>query len=166
MSLSAHQSSRMKSDTWLTPREIVFALGDFDLDPCCPPVMPWSTATRMISLPEDGLAADWHGRVWLNPPFGREAAKWLAKLKQHGNGIALVPARTETRMFYEHVWMGASAVCFLKGRPHFCHEDGSRASFNSGAPIALVAYGVQNVLALRQSELGVVVQWNPNGGAE
>lgn len=37
MSLSSHQSARMKNDEWLTPPEIVRALGPFDLDPCSPP---------------------------------------------------------------------------------------------------------------------------------
>ena len=160
-SLSGHQSSRMKSDTWLTPPEIIAALGPFDLDPCCPKSMPWRTANTMISLPTDGLLVPWFGRVWLNPPFGRQAAIWLARLAEHGNGIALIPARTETQMFYDHVWAHADAVCFLRGRPHFHRGDGSKASFNSGAPIALIAYGDNNADKLRSSGLGVVVDW-PN----
>jgi hypothetical protein len=88
-------------------------------------------------------------------------------MTEHGNGIALIPARTETAMFYESVWLGASAVCFLKGRPHFHRVDGTRAAFNSGAPICLVAYGAENVAALERAALGVVVRWttqdtNPN----
>lgn len=95
-------------------------------------------------------------RVWLNPPFGRAAAKWLRKLADHGNGIALIPARTETAMFTESVWQRADAVLFLHGRPHFHRPDGSRAAFNSGAPICLVAYGIANVVALSRSRLGTV----------
>lgn len=60
--------------TWLTPPEIIRALGEFDLDPCCPPAMPWSTAKKMVCRPDDGLAVTWEGRVWLNPPYGRERA--------------------------------------------------------------------------------------------
>lgn len=48
-------------------------------------------------------------------------------------------------------------VLFLKGRPHFHRVDGSRASFNSGAPICLVAYGPRNHATLLSSGLGVVV---------
>jgi hypothetical protein len=162
VNLSGHQSARMKSDTWLTPPEIVYALGDFDLDPCCPEFMPWETAERMVCRRErDGLAMEWQGRVWLNPPFGREAVKWLRKLAAHGNGIALIPARTETAMFYECVWGVAEGVLFLKGRPHFHYANGKRAPFNSGAPIALVAYGAENYKALITSELGAVVKMAP-----
>jgi hypothetical protein len=159
MSLSSHQSSRMKNDEWLTPPEILRALGEFDLDPCAPAPerRPWQTAKQHFHQALDGLAQPWHGRVWLNPPFGREVVKWLRKLVQHGNGIALVPARTETAMFYETVWGVADAVCFIKGRPHFHYVTGERAKANSGAPIALIAYGRHNAEALAAARLGVVV---------
>jgi hypothetical protein len=152
----------MKSDVWLTPPEILKSLGSFDLDPCAPAVRPWDTAARHISLPDDGLQVAWNGRVWCNPPFGAEAARWLAKLAKHGNGIALIPARTETRMFFDNVWEGehrAHAVCFLRKRPHFHLPDGTRAPFNSGAPICLVAYGRVNAMCLWGSGLGVTVSW-------
>lgn len=160
MGMSSHQSPAAKSVTWLTPPEILKALGPFDLDPCAAPTpRPWPTAKRHIELPEDGLLANWHDqRVWLNPPFGAEAVRWLRKLADHGDGIALIPARTETAMFYECVWGRASAVMFLRGRPHFHLPDGTRAPFNSGAPIALIAYGVNNWIALERSALGFVVQ--------
>lgn len=156
MSLSSHQSARMQSDEWLTPPEILRALGEFDLDPCAPTTRPWDTARAHYTINDDGLSKDWDGRVWLNPPFGREAAAWLRKLARHGNGIALIPARTETRMFYESVWGVADAICFIRGRPHFHYVDGRRAVANSGAPIALVAYGQINRLALRRANLGFV----------
>jgi hypothetical protein len=156
MSLSSHQSARMKNDEWLTPPEILRALGAFDLDPCAPITRPWDTANMHYTREDDGLSKEWRGRVWLNPPFGREAVKWLRKLVQHGDGIALVPARTETAMFYECVWNVADAVCFIKGRPHFHSVDGARASANSGAPICLIAYGVSNARVLLGSGLGYV----------
>jgi hypothetical protein len=79
-------------------------------------------------------------------------------MAEHNNGIALIPARTETAMFYECIWGAADAVLFMKGRPHFHFVDGSRAQFNSGAPICLVAYGEQNTQALLRSGLGHVVK--------
>lgn len=157
MSLSAHQSARMKNDEWLTPPEIMRPLGKFDLDPCSPINRPWPTASNHFTIEDNGLAQPWHGRVWCNPPFGREAVKWLRRMVDHGNGIALIPARTETAMFYETVWGVADAVLFIKGRPHFHHVDGSRAPFNSGAPICLVAYGIENVSCLDRSGLGAVL---------
>lgn len=157
MSMSAHQSPVMGTDEWLTPPEILRALGTFDLDPCSPVTRPWPTAAEHYTVADDGLSLPWIGRVWCNPPFGREAVKWLRRLREHGNGIALIPARTETAMFYGEVWGHAHAVCFIKGRPHFHYVDGRRAPFNSGAPIALIAYGDTNAVVLRLSGLGHVV---------
>jgi hypothetical protein len=139
---------------WLTPPEILAALGAFDLDPCAvSEPRPWPTARRMIALPENGLAAPWHGHVWCNPPYGREAAAWLARLADHGRGTALIFARTETEMFFAHVWGRATAILFLEGRLHFHRPDGSRAETNSGAPSCLVAYGVDDAIALIESGL-------------
>ncbi len=158
MSLSSHQSARMKNDEWLTPPEWIQALGPFELDPCAPIVRPWNTARIHFTVEDNGLAREWLGRVWCNPPFGREASKWLKRMADHNNGIALIPARTETAMFYESVWSRADSVCFVRGRPHFHYVDGRRAPFNSGAPICLVAYGRANTIALLDSRLGHVVE--------
>ncbi len=156
MSLSSHQKNG-GHDEWLTPPEIVRALGAFDLDPCSPINRPWPTASLHYTVEDDGLSKAWEGRVWCNPPFGREAVKWLRRMAEHGDGIALVPARTETAMFYECVWGVADAVLFMKGRPHFHYVDGRRAPANSGAPICLIAYGAMNVKALHDAGLGFVV---------
>lgn len=161
MGLSSHQRNGGHGE-WLTPPEIVRSLGVFDLDPCAPVVRPWDTALRHYTIADDGLSRPWFGRVWLNPPFGREALKWLRRMSEHGDGIALIPARTETRMFVECVWGAASAVLFVSGRPHFHYVDGRRASANSGAPICLVAYGRRNVEPLVDCRLGTVVAgWSP-----
>lgn len=157
MALSSHQSARMKNDEWLTPPHILAMLGPFDLDPCAPELRPWRTAHHHFTVTDNGLLQPWAGRVWCNPPFGREAIKWLRRMAEHGNGVALIPARTETAMFYECVWNAADAVLFIEGRPHFHYVDGTRAPFNSGAPICLIAYGLSNVVALERSGLGVVL---------
>ena len=155
MSMGKHQSVRMKSDDWLTPPELIRRLGLFDLDPCCPKLMPWSTAKRQFTKADDGLAQPWEGRVWLNPPYSREATKWLAKMAAHKNGIALTFARTETRWFVQHVWKASVACLFIYGRLHFHRLDGSRAPANAGAPSVLVAYDRYSAGILwAQSDLG------------
>jgi hypothetical protein len=142
--MSSHQSARMLKDEWLTPPHILAALGPFDLDPCSPIVRPADTAARHLTIEDDGLSQPWAGRVWMNPPYGAEAARWLRKLADHGNGIALVFARTETAAWVAEVWAKADAILFIAGRLHFHHVDGSRAAANSGAPSALIAYGCSN----------------------
>lgn len=140
----------MITDTWLTPPELIKALGEFDLDPCTPIEMPWDTAKHRYTPNEDGLKQPWYGRVWLNPPYGKEAGKWLNKLAAHGNGIALIFARTETEMFFNNVWDKAHGILFIKGRLFFHYPDGTKAIANSGAPSVLIAYGSNNVECLEK----------------
>lgn len=163
--IGGHQSHAAQTTTWLTPPEIIAALGEFDLDPCG--FWGWETAKRLIVLPEDGLASPWgqNERVWLNPPYGNEAWVWLSKLADHGNGVALIFARTETLGFVREVWGRADGILFLSGRLHFYTPDGIRAKANAGAPSALVAYGGDNVNALANSGLdgALVSRWrNPS----
>lgn len=149
--MGSHQSAAMLKDEWLTPPNILRALGPFDLDPCAPVNRPWEMAAQHYTMLDDGLNKPWHGRVWCNPPYGRETGAWLARLADHGNGIALIFARTETEMFFEQVWNKATGILFLQGRLHFHHVDGTRAPANAGAPSCLVAYGMDNVRSLMTS---------------
>lgn len=158
MSMGGHHSAASLKDEWLTPPSILQLLGPFDLDHCAPVCRPWSMAAHHYTIEDNGLAQPWYGRVWCNPPYGLEAAKWLDRLAQHGNGIALIFARTETRMFFEHVWNRADAVLFIEGRLHFHHFDGTRAAANAGAPSCLIAYGEDNALRLKNCRLGAFVR--------
>jgi hypothetical protein len=76
----------------------------------------------------------------------------LAKLADHGNGIALVFARTETVGFFEQVWERADAIFFFKGRLKFWYVDGTEAD-TANAPSCLIAYGKNNVETLRNCGL-------------
>jgi hypothetical protein len=139
---------------WLTPPQILSALGPFDLDPCAASEpRPWPTADNHYTEADDGLRQHWYGRVWLNPPFGSQTGVWLRRLADHGNGIALTFARTDTAMFQQQVFDKARAILFLAGRPHFHLPDGSRAKGNSGGPICLIAYSPFNAQALEDSGL-------------
>ena len=149
--IGSHQSANSTTDEWLTPEPILRALGNFDLDPCAPIWQPWKTANTVFTKYDDGLNKDWKGRVWLNPPYGLEAAKWLKKLKEHKNGIALIFARTETAMFFEHVWKGADSILFIEGRLYFHYICGCRAPANSGAPSVLISYNKDNSEILKNS---------------
>ena len=151
--IGSHQSANMKKDEWLTPPEIIKALGEFTLDPCAPIVRPWEMAKKHFTINDNGLEKEWNGRVWCNPPYGLEASKWLKKLTEHGNGIALIFARTETKMFFEWVWNNATAVKFIEGRLYFHHVDGTKARANAGAPSVLIAYGNENAEILENCEI-------------
>lgn len=167
-SMGGHERPhRGGTDVWLTPPEVIADLGPFDLDPCAEAVRPWDTATRHLTTKDDGLASPWDGFVWLNPPYGPQTWKWLARLADHeGGGIALVFARTETRGFVSQVWGKATALRFLHGRLHFHYPNGDRAPANAGAPSVLVAYGEEAADRLLVSGLaGTFVRLREGGEA-
>ncbi len=152
--MKTHQRAIGKSDTWLTPPGIMTNLGTFNLDPACPDYIVRPLAGCCYDKKEDGLKKKWFGRVWLNPPFNRgQRAAWMSKMADHGNGIMLVPAATETAAFFDFVWDRADAILFLKGRPHFHTANDVRSKANCGCSICLVAYGSMNRLVLRESGL-------------
>lgn len=151
-SMGGHTSpSRGGSNDWITPRHVLDALGEFDLDPCACDPQPWQTAATMWT--EHGLGRPWFGQVWLNPPYGRETIKWLRKLSKHGSGIALIFARTETEFFCQYVWPCAAGILFLSRRLPFCRPDGTACKHNSGGPSCLVAYGPECAERLLHSGL-------------
>jgi hypothetical protein len=147
--IGGHQSAITGKDEWLTPPSIIESLGVFDLDPCSPIVRPWNTAKTHYTIIDDGLSKQWFGRVWCNPPYGTETAKWLSRCADHGNVVALIFARTETSMFFDYVWNNADGILFLKKRLYFHHVNGKIASMNCGAPSVLIAYGSNNSECLK-----------------
>lgn len=169
-------SSAASKDEWLTPPEIIRALGEFDLDPCAPHKnkRPWPTAKQHYSGMcwqeggEDvcGLRAPWHGRVWLNPPYGKETFKWMAKLAEHRRGIGLIFARTDTKGFHEHIFKKARSVFFMEGRINFYHVSGKRGQHAGNAPSCLVAYSDADTLAIASSGLRGRLCFLGNGYAD
>lgn len=137
---------------WLTPPELVKKLGNFDLDPCTPINPPFTHAKVNFSIIDDGLKKDWFGRVYMNPPYGKGMELWIEKLKNHGNGIALIFARTETKCFFAHIWNDADAVLFVKGRIKFYNLEGKQVG-TPGAPSIFIAYGEENARALEESKI-------------
>ncbi len=145
------ETSTSGKNEWLTPPYILGALGVFDLDPCSPINRPWDTARRHYTVLDDGLAQEWHGRVWCNPPYGTNTVDWLKKCSRHGDATAMTFARTETKMFFESVWDMADAILFLRSRPRFYHVTGEICMTNMpGAPSVLIAYGQNNSEILQQ----------------
>ncbi len=102
--LDIHFSS--DSPEWYTPPHIVAAvvetLATIDLDPCSNLGTPNVPARRHFTADDDGLAQPWVGRVYMNPPYGREIGAWVEKLAHEyeagrvTEAIALVPARVDT----------------------------------------------------------------------
>lgn len=149
-----------ENDEWYTPAWLFQALGvEFDLDPCSPGAPPSSVpAKRHLTKADNGLQAEWSGRIWLNPPFSSKR-DWYEKLISLGlPGIALMPAKTETHDLQDYM-RAASALLFVKGRIYF--ERGSKPGGNgvngvTTTPpfgIVLCAYGPEMADALLASKI-------------
>jgi hypothetical protein len=130
-----------KTNVWLTPRSILDRLGNFDLDPCA--ARGWPTA--LDHYYDHGLEREWTGRIWCNPPYGKHTKDWLDKMMDHGNGIALVFARTDTKWFQS---LRFDAINFISGRVTFLKPDLSTDT-NAGAPSCLIAWGNENIAAIK-----------------
>lgn len=142
---------------WYTPDWLFDALGlEFDLDPCAPAGgLDWIPAKRFMSIDDDGLKQPWAGRVWLNPPYGREAAKWVDRLVEHGDGVALVFARTDAAWAQRAI---ASGVCLIAGRISFidgADQARARKGHNAAAASMLLGYGPTCGPAVVNAGLGI-----------
>jgi hypothetical protein len=108
---------------------------------------PWPTARHHFTIRDNGLLRRWDGEVFLNPPYSA-IRRWLARMAEHGRGIALVFAKTDTVAFARYVWPCADAVLFIAGRLPFHRPDGLPAIRADGRPVearhptVLCAYGV------------------------
>lgn len=131
-------------DDWETPRDLFDALDrrfQFDLDPCA--THQNHKTERYFTVEDDGLSQDWDGRVFMNPPYGREISKWIEKaytesMKPHCQiVVGLIPARTDTKYWHSFV-MKATFILFIKGRVHF--SEGGSAPF----PSAIVVWILTN----------------------
>lgn len=126
-----------KTNEWYTPSYITNALGEFDLDPCASSTT--KIASKNYTILDDGLKQPWLGRVWLNPPYGEKTKFWLEKMSQHKDGIVLIFARTETKMYFNYVWPHANGIFFFEGRIKFLDENGNYSGC-AGAPSCLISY--------------------------
>lgn len=158
---AVHYSS--KSAEWYTPDAIVErvmeALGDIDLDPCADPDHGIPAMAHMTAA-DDGLARDWFGRVYMNPPYGQEIKYWARKLRDEFDSgrvdaaIALVPARTDTDWWE---LLNTFPVCFAHGRLRF-------SGHKTGAPFpsALIYLGA-DYAAFRKAFNDVGRVYRPDG---
>jgi len=126
----AHVGYNSGECEWYTPPDIVEAarqvLGEIDLDPATSLVAnDVIKAAQIFTLQDSGLKAPWHGRVWMNPPYGPPLiTQFCEKLARHirdgdiSAAVVLVNNATETEWFRTIASM-AIAVCFPSGRIPF-----------------------------------------------
>lgn len=141
-------AAAMTSDRceWETPRDLfdrLDAFWHFDLDAASSDGN--ALCVDHYTRETDGLAHSWAGRrVWCNPPYGRDVARWVEKAyRETRDGktlvVMLIPARTDTRWFHEWIYHKADDVKFIRGRLKYTL--GGVAQNSAPFPSMLVRWG-------------------------
>lgn len=145
----SHESAG-KSNEWYTPKYIFDALGvEFDLDVAYPAGGNYCHVPCKTAIRQNSLEYDWHGFIWMNPPFGnqKEKYKWINKFIEHGSGIALMPDRTSAP-WWQHFAKHSDCVLFVSGKIKFINEDGDIGQSPSNGT-TLFGLGPQAIEVLR-----------------
>ena len=128
------------TDIWATPQDFFNILNEefgFELDVCA---LPENAKCQQYFCPDqDGLKQSWEGKVWMNPPYGREIGLWVEKAYKKAQRpgttvVCLLPARTDTKWWHDYCLSGE--IRFVKGRLKF-----GGSSNSAPFPSAVVIFG-------------------------
>lgn len=137
--------SNNMNDEWYTPPEFVESarkvMGEINLDPASnKKANEWIEADEFFSLENSAFLHQWHGKVWMNPPYSRIIKDFVYKLVDEfyenrvSEAIVVTNNGTDTQWF--HRLAGASsAICMVKGRIGFQNADGARINNNNKGQI-------------------------------
>jgi phage N-6-adenine-methyltransferase len=152
---------------WFTPAEyfdlVRAVLGGIDLDPATSvQAQEIVKADKFFTKEDDGLKHEWHGRVWLNPPYAQPAIDdFMSKMvreREAGHvtgGIMLTHNYTDTSWFHRGAAC-ADAICFTRGRVKVYDPSGEIAAPTQGQ--AFFYFGLDVKLFVeRFSSIGFVL---------
>lgn len=140
--LNGEAVQQSTTNEWYTPARYLDAartvLGGIDLDPAsCAEANETVQATRFLVEEDDGLTFEWHGRVWLNPPYGRIAGSFVDYLvDEYEEGhvtaaVALVNAHCTDTQWFQRLW--PYTLCFTDHRIDFAAGTEERSGSTHGS---------------------------------
>ena len=142
------QQTQTTGDDRYTPPWIFDELGiTFDIDVCTPPGgVPWIHSLYRYTVEDDGLAQEWFGTVWCNPPYSNPLP-WILKMIEHGDGLFLGPMSAGAK------WCSLAFDTCTSFAPlihiKFAHSDGAYRTIP--VAVGLFAYGDRADAALVKS---------------
>lgn len=161
-----------ESNEWYTPSTYINLarqlMGGIDTDPAsCEFANRVVQAATYYTQETNGLDKAWYGRVWLNPPYGRDSGDsnqdiWSARLlEQYRAGITteavlLVNAVTD-RKWFQPLW--DFPICFTNHRIRFYDLNGESGQPTHGNALVYLGPQVERFMELFNTEnMGVVVR--------
>lgn len=114
------------SDLWSTPQHLFDSLNgifNFTLDVCASSEN--AKCASYYTEEQDGLAQEWTGVCWMNPPYGKTIGQWMDKalsssINNNATVVCLVPARTDTKWWTQYAIHGE--IYFIVGRLKFGNQ--------------------------------------------
>lgn len=162
------------SNEWYTPALYVDAarrvMGGIDLDPAsCAVANKTVRADRYCTEDDDGLVREWHGRIWLNPPYGGLAGPFVAKLvEEFGAGrteqaVLLVSVNAAPSHWFQPLL--DHLMCVMDHRIHFISPSGTPGTSPHGSVI--VYFGQRRTAFAREFRAfgRLVAAWDGGGDA-
>ena len=117
-------SISQKNDQWETPPDL-FQLGCdyFDFEPTLDLCATNFNKKCKLFIKNYALDMDWDNDSWLNPPYSN-VKDWIRKayfshIKYNVSGLALIFAKTDTKVWHECILHGQAEVYFIEGRVKF-----------------------------------------------
>ena len=136
-----------------TPDDVFRAVNEefrFDVDVCAVPDN--AKCARFFTPEQNGLAQDWRGVCWCNPPFDRTKPAWVKKAYESAQAgatvVVLLPwnGTGDTSWWHKYV-LRASEIRYLRGRQRYSGLDGRKVTVRTvlvvfrpyceGPPVAL-----------------------------
>ena len=145
MTINEALFSSQKMD-WETPQYFFEKLNKkykFDLDAAASDEN--HKTEKYFTEKNSALDNEWHGNVFVNPPYGRKIGDFVKKAyEEHLRDsdrfvVMLIPARTDTQYWHNYI-QGKATVKFIKGRLKF--ENNGVQKDAAPFPSALVIYGI------------------------
>jgi len=134
----SHVCLTSKSQMYGTPIDLFRALDHefgFETDVCSVPEL--ALCKKYYTPEQDGLAQEWRGICWCNPPYGKGIERWVRKAYESSQGgvtvVCLLPARVDTQWFHDWVWHKAE-LRYPKGRLRFRFYAGRGTAHGHFAP--------------------------------